>query len=156
MSRTGYKTANFSYVYVSRKGILPQKNLLFGFRKALSVLVFNSTVPLRIMNVLGLMGSLLGVMISLFSLLLKLFTDIPVPGWTSLSLFVSVEFSIMFLILFFYGEYMARLVDEQKAQREYNVEFEKHSSVMTNINRWNVTNESVNEALGAVQTGKDR
>jgi polyisoprenyl-phosphate glycosyltransferase len=138
ISRTGYKIGDFAYLPVANKGRLYNRNLLTGFRKAMSVMVFNSTLPLRFINLFGVMGSFLGILISLFSLLLKLFTDIPVPGWTSLSLFISIQFSIMFLILFFYGEYMARLVDERWDQHEYNVLFEKQSSVMVNSNRWNI------------------
>ncbi len=156
ISRTGYKIGEFTYSPIANKGRLPNRNLLTGFRKAMSVMVFNSTLPLRVINLFGVMGSLLGIIISLFSLLLKVFTNIPVPGWTSLSLFVSFQFSVMFLILFFYGEYLARLVDERWDQQEYNVVFEKYSSVMVNPNRWNITSEPTKVRQSAVQIDRDR
>jgi len=153
ISSSGYEKAIYEYKPGRKQ---PCKRLLQGFSEAASVLVFSSVWPLRAVSGLGLAGSLLGLAISAGALMLKLFTTgIVSPGWTSLSMFVSLQFSILFVALFVYGEYLARLIDSREDE-EYSVRFEKHSSVMLPAERLNVCYQSTESDLSPIQAGRDR
>jgi polyisoprenyl-phosphate glycosyltransferase len=156
MARTGFPTDTLAYGQIDRKGRVSRKEVVSGVRKALSVLVFNSTRLLRMVSLIGLLGSALGLLISAYSLAIHLIKRNVVEGWTTLTLFMSAQFILVFLILFFFGEYLARLVDEQWEGREYGVRAERHSSVMGDLNRLNITADTTRDDLGRIQTGRDR
>jgi polyisoprenyl-phosphate glycosyltransferase len=124
--------------------------------RAISVITFSSTKPLRLMSFLGLIGSSLSACISSYSILVNVLKDKVVEGWTTTVVFLSVQFFLVFLILAFHGEYIARLIEETADHKDYNVLFEKHSSVMVHEDRLNVSYESVRSDISRVQTGRDR
>jgi hypothetical protein len=115
-----------------------KKNLVDGLRKAFDLLVFNSTALLRLFNLLGLAGGGVAFCISLYVFMINLLRDNVMEGWTSLSLFLSAQFCILFLILFVYGEYLARLVDERWMSQEYDILFDKRGPSATERMRWNI------------------
>jgi hypothetical protein len=119
-----------------------QKSYISGLQKVLKLLVFNSTKLLRIFNLLGLGGGMMAFLISLYVFMVNLFKQEVMEGWTSLSLFISVQFCILFLVLFIYGEYMARLVDERWMSKEYDILFEKRGPTSTERLKWNVKSDS--------------
>ena len=138
INNTGYPFTVFDYVqnnYADKKRTLRQ-----GLLQGLYLLVFNSTKPLRWMSGLGVFGSFLAFSFSLYSLIVHYFKDTVIEGWTTMILFTSMLFMIMFIILAFLGEYLGRLLDERNDQSDYTVSFEKNSSVMLNENRENVIN----------------
>ena len=108
----------------------------------LHLLVFNSTAPLRWMSGLGMAGSFLAFLVGAYGVLINIFQGHVVEGWTSLVLFMSFLFMLLFMILAFFGEYLGRLLDERGDQREYAVAFEKTSAVMVDPNRLNVLQDS--------------
>ena len=117
------------------------KRLINGFKEALNLLVLDSTKLLRLFNAAGLLGATFALFASLYVFIINLFKSNIAPGWTTTMLFISVQFCILFLVLFILGEYMARLINERWENREYEVANEVTSSVMLNTERWNVTNE---------------
>jgi polyisoprenyl-phosphate glycosyltransferase len=127
--------------------------LRHGFRDAMRLLVFNSTVPLRYMSGVGILGSTLAFMGALYSILVCFFKHNTVEGWTSIVLLFSGLFCLMFIILAFFGEYLGRILDES-TEREYHVVFERNSSVMVCVDRLNVLCESEAISVNAVQTGR--
>lgn len=156
ISQTEYPIETLTYSQVERDDAFSTKTALIGINKLLSILVFNSTALLRMVNLLGIFGSLLGVLISCYSLLIHFVKADVIEGWTTLTFFMSVQFSLLFIVLFFYGEYMARMIDEHKEGHEYTVQFEKHSSVMTDESYHNVTGDPLKSSLNSIQTGRDR
>jgi glycosyltransferase involved in cell wall biosynthesis len=155
IAKSGYPQSTYSYLLVADNG-KKQRTLYQGIRQGIRLLIFNSTSPLRWMSGLGLMGSFLGFVFAAYSLLIRLFKDNVVEGWTTLVLFSSILFMLLFLILAFFGEYLGRLLDDRSEQRNYSVVYEKHSSVMVNENRCNVINDSISQDVNRVQTGRDR
>jgi ABC-type dipeptide/oligopeptide/nickel transport system permease subunit len=101
-------------------------------------MVFNSTKPLRWISGLGVLGSMMAFSFSLYSLVIHYFKETVIEGWTTMVLFTSLLFMIMFIILAFLGEYLSRLLDDRNEQSDYTVSFEKNSSVMLNEKRENV------------------
>ena len=119
-------------------------------------MVFNSTKPLRWMSFLGIVGSLLAMIFSIYSLLIHLINDTVASGWTTTILFMSMLFAILFTMLSFFGEYLARLLNDRSEHKEYSVVYEQNSSVMLNENRNNVLFSSVNNEVNNSQIGKNK
>ena len=90
-----------------------------------------------------MLGSFMAFIFASYSLVIRLFKDNVIEGWTSMILFMSVLFMLLFLILAFFGEYLGRLLDDRSEQRDYSVALEKMSSVMLSEQRSNVIDTSV-------------
>ncbi|HEV7280834.1 MAG TPA: glycosyltransferase [Pirellulaceae bacterium] len=130
------------HVYSFAPGARHRKSLFKGARDAATIIVHYSLAPLRIVGLTGLLASLLSVAISVYALALRLFNDDVIEGWTSLSVFMSCQFTLLFLILTVYSEYMVRIVEDREGIHEYDVAREFHSSVMIDERRRNVTAEA--------------
>ena len=127
-----------------------------AIKKTLRLMVFNSTLPLRIMSFLGLAGSSLACIFSFYSIVLNLFRNDVVEGWTSTVFFMSMFASMQFVILSFIAEYLNRILVEQTNANGYSIVFEKNSRVMINLDRINVLEQSTSQTDNLVQTGRDR
>lgn len=114
------------------------RSLYYGVRKTIRLLVFNSTKPLRWMSSLGLFGSLIAFLFAIYSIAIRLFKDDVIEGWTSMILFMSILFMILFTVLAFFGEYLGRLLDDRSEHKEYSVSYELNSSVMLEKDRVNI------------------
>ena len=140
VARSGYRTAVHEYVLRDEK-VIPRKGVLSSLRRGIRQLVFNSTVPLRWISGLGIMGSAASMAFAVYSLFVRLLIDRVVEGWTSLVLMVSFLSFLMFCILGLLGEYFGRMLDELSGHEHYHLFFEKHSSVMLVTDRLNVLSE---------------
>jgi len=127
-----------SFVCDDFVNVIKKKSIISGMSDTLHHMIFNSTKPLRWMSALGVFGSLMAMLFSLYSLVVNLVNDEVVPGWTTTILFISFLFAILFTMLSFFGEYLARLLDERSEHDEYNVVYERNSSVMFDANRNNI------------------
>lgn len=154
LSGAGFGEKRFHYPLAAQSR--RQVTATGAFARAVSMLVFNSVKPLRLVNFLGLLASFMAMLIGLYSLLVHLFKSQVVEGWTTLTLFMSVLFFCLFLILAILGEYLVRLLLDRADDAAYHVMFEKHSSVMLDAARLNVLTESERTAVNRVQTGRDR
>jgi hypothetical protein len=123
MANIGYPIASLPYEFSTTSTFT--KNLVKGIRETLHHMVFNSTRPLRWMSVVGLIGSSVAMLFSIYSILINFLNDRVAEGWTTTILFMSFLFMLQFLMLSFFGEYLARLLDDRSEHREYNVIFEK-------------------------------
>lgn len=131
-----------------------KKNIIRGIQETLHHMIFNSTKPLRWMSFLGVLGSLMAMLFSIYSLVVHFLNDQVAPGWTTTILFMSILFSILFIMLSFFGEYLARLLNDQSEHKEYNVFYERNSSVMLNENRSNVLSNSTEKKSNNSKTGQ--
>ncbi|MDD3182582.1 MAG: glycosyl transferase family 2 [Alphaproteobacteria bacterium] len=139
--KTGYEIA--CYPYELAQGVaLPKTSFIRGIRDGLRLVVFNSTKPLRWMSVLGLSGSSVACLFATYSLLVNFFKSNVVEGWTTIVLFLSFMFFLLFLILAFFGEYLGRLLEETGNQLDYAVAIEKTSAIMIDSSRINVIHDS--------------
>lgn len=127
-----------------------------SFSKAVSLLVFNTTTPLRIINTVALFSSFMALLFALYSIAVRALKHHVVEGWTTTMLVITSLFFFLFLILSFIGEYLVRLITEHGKSRPYNVMFEKHSSVMLDYEKLNIREDSVSAEINLTQTGRDR
>lgn len=133
------------------------KTFAKGFREVMRLMVFNSFAPLRLMSVLGLIGSTLACLISLYAVIVRFVKDDVVSGWASTVLIISLIAVVQFIILSFISEYLVRLLTEHSRHNDYSVVFEKNSSVMVNQDRINVLESSTsNKDINLVQTGRNK
>lgn len=145
MTHSGYAMTAYEYRFTTPR---PKKRIIDGLRESRHYLVFNSTKPLRWMSLLGLFGSAMAFVFALYSVLANLVAEQVVEGWTTTILFMSFLFSILFMMLSFFGEYLARLLDDRSDHALYNVLYEKHSSVMVETHRQNVSFTATAEDAG--------
>ncbi len=153
IQKSGFEAAELNYIAESKK----VKTFTKGFREVMSLMVFNSSAPLRLMSGLGLSASAFACLVSLYAVTIRFLQDDVVSGWASTILLISVFAFIQFIILSFISEYLARLLTEQKHSQDYSIVFEKNSLVMVNQDRINVLDDSTNVAdTNLVQTGRNK
>jgi len=153
IQKTGYPFTTYSY---ERTGEVKNKDIFIGFNEFIKLLVFNSFRPLRCMSVLGFIGSVCSFAFAIYSLVSHMVRGHVVEGWTTTILFMSFLFMVQFIMLAFFGEYIARLLRERNNTADYAVVFEKNSSIMLDADRVNVLEQSFNDKKNLVQTGRDR
>ncbi|HIF9343115.1 TPA: glycosyltransferase [Photobacterium damselae] len=153
IAKTGYKSTDFNYESEETSN---KKDIITGVKEALHFTIFNSTKPLRWMSSLGVIGSLLAFIFAVYSIVINLFTNNVTQGWTTLVLFSSVLFALLFTMLAFFGEYLARLLNDRSEHRSYSVVYEKNSNVMLDENRFNVLYDSETDDLNSVKTGRNK
>lgn len=152
IQKTGYPAGAFPYIPLHEgEGM----GLFSSVRRLLRLMVFNSSRPLRWMSAIGFSGSLAGFIFACYSVLIHLIDGHVVEGWTTLVLFMSLLFTLQFIMMAFFGEYLGRLLDESSDQSEYAVVYERNSDVMLNADRVNVLSDSVSSEKNLVQTGRD-
>lgn len=134
-----------SLIYKTLSTVSNKKSLLKGIRTTLKLLIFNSTKPLRWMSAIGVFGSFFAFTFASYSFFIRLISDNVVDGWSSIVILVSILFMLLFVILSFFGEYLGRLLNDQSKHDSYWILNERHSSVMINIDRQNVLEESTPE-----------
>lgn len=152
IQKTGYPSRTFEYDL--RQGVTDKKTLIRGFRDIVRLLVFNSSRPLRWMSMLGFAGSGAAFLFAVYSLLIHLIRGHVVEGWTTTILFMSILFMTQFVMMAFFGEYLARLLDDRGEQAQYSVVFEKNSPVMVDADRVNVFAESTNSERSSLPAGR--
>ena len=141
VSNTGYPTKTYHYK-LSNVELLKKQTLISGLFQGIKLMIFNSAKPLRWVSLLGIFGSLLAFIFALYSIVLKLIKSDVVEGWTSMVFFTSFLFMILFILLAFLGEYLARLLNEQSQQESYYISSEERSDVMLKTDRYNVLHQS--------------
>jgi len=80
-----------------------------------------STVPLRMISLLGVATVALGVLYGFYSIAVRLFTNSAVSGWTSLVVLVLVFSGTQLLSLGILSEYVGRIYEEVKRRPRYIV-----------------------------------
>ncbi len=124
-----------------------RRPLLRSIRRGLSVMIEGSTLPLRLVGVTGLLGSLLSISYAVYVLIINLIRNDVVEGWTTLSLQISGLLFLVFVMLALLGEYMVRILAEASDRPLYHIADERTSSVMVrNADRLNVYHRSVPDA----------
>ncbi len=137
VSNTGYPTKKYEYKLLNPIA-LKKRTLFSGIEQSLKLMVFNSTKPLRWISILGIVGSFSAFIFAIYSVVVNLIKDDVIEGWTSMVFFTSFLFMILFIILAFLGEYIARLLNESGSQKSYYVSSEETSAVMLETDRFNV------------------
>jgi len=153
ISRAGYPSVELPYHGAPRDGGSGRERFSRLVRRSLKMIVFNSTLPLRYLSLAGLAGSLFAFLVAIYALAVNLIKQDVVEGWTTTNLFLSLQFFLVFLILSFFGEYLARLLDERGDRQSYSVAVDKSSPRMVARERLNVFHRSAPEEPGEDRSG---
>ena len=94
-----------------------RKMLSFAWTAATSF----STIPLKISTLLGIVVMLLGFEEACRAVLAKIFNWFTVPGWSSLTVLISVIGGAMLMSIGVLGEYVGRLYEQTKSRPLYVV-----------------------------------
>ncbi|CAN0571406.1 unnamed protein product, partial [Ectocarpus sp. 12 AP-2014] len=129
-----------AFRYRKSEGV--KKRLFSKLQEAASLLVNNSTKPLRFASLLGVLGSFSAFIFACYSFLSHFMKNEVVSGWSSLVVIVSFLFFILFLILVLIGEYLARILHDLKGNDRSGGLKEFHSKVMLSGDRINVFDDS--------------
>lgn len=147
VSEIGYPSATFSYNLISRSGRRPGLKLLAAIYLGTSIIVHNSNRPLRLVSLVGVIGSFLSTAYALYVVVINLVKNKVMEGWTTLSLQVSGLFLLVFMCFTLISIYMERILEESANRPLYNVMDERHSSVMmADETRRNILEQSTDDA----------
>ncbi len=95
----------------------------YSFRRMLTLALQGitsfSTVPLRVSAYLGLFTALAGLPYAAWAIYARCFTDVTVPGWTSLLIAVLVLGGVQLMSVGIIGEYVGRIYTEVKGRPLY-------------------------------------
>lgn len=101
----------------------------YTFRKIVKIsfdtVVHNSSLPLKLVSLLGFAVSLLSFGLGLYYLYRKIVYGIPVIGWTTLLVSNLFLFGIVLLSFGIMGEYILRIVRTTQNNPQYTVRIEK-------------------------------
>lgn len=134
----GYSNSVYPYQPVYRTG-KHGRGMRESLNMAIDMIVVNSTHPLRIVSIIGLIASLLNLLYMGYVMLVNLLLDQVAEGWTTTSMQNAGMYFFILLILTVLSEYVGRILNETRSRPTYYVAGEKNSSVMlTNSDRRNV------------------
>lgn len=122
----GYNT---SIVYYDRKERMAGETK-YPLKKMVSLawdgITSFSTVPLRLVTVIGFLIFITSIVMSLYILGIKIFTDLAEPGWSSTLLPIFFLGGIQLLFLGVLGEYIGKIYKEVKGRPRYIIEKEEN------------------------------
>jgi glycosyltransferase involved in cell wall biosynthesis len=103
------------------------KLVLFSF----AAISTTSLMPLRLGLFVGVLFALFSIIVTIYSIFMKFFSQ-PTSGYTSLIVFLSISFSLLFFIIGIIGEYIANIFKETKGRPSYIIEkiIKKNDSVL--------------------------
>jgi dolichol-phosphate mannosyltransferase len=131
----GFNRTYLSYQPVLRDVPLRRRSLLGAVNAAVGTIVSNSTMPLRLVSLVGLAASFVSVMYSVFVLAISALRNVGVrihaaEGWASTNMFSAVMFFLLFLMLAVLSEYVSKIMNESQQRPLYHVAYESNSSVV--------------------------
>ena len=136
----GYATRTFTYEPLQPA---QRESLVAAADTAISIVVSNSSRPLRLVGWLAVLASGLNVAYVGYVFLVNVFKPTVAEGWTTLSLQNAGMFFLLFLILAVVTEYVGRILNETRERPLYYIAEEANSSVLVaSADRRNVVTDS--------------
>lgn len=117
----GFKKLTLTYVAPPRCMGKSKYSLRKLFDLSITAIATLSKMPLKIGIYLGFLSGLISVILLIYSVVMKIVQN-PVSGYTTIVVFLSLMFSIQFMILGIIGEYIGFLFDEQKKRPIYIID----------------------------------
>lgn len=147
----GYRSTTFAYERINRKGLPPRPSLPRAIREGASLIIHNSSLPMRLVSLAGISGSLFSLLYTVYVMAIFFFKDDVAPGWVTQSLQANILFFLLFIMLMIIGEYLTRLVEEIPGQPLYLIGHEQHSPLFDPLQRReNVYTDSTGTTLQSV------
>ncbi|XBS68588.1 glycosyl transferase family 2 [Acerihabitans sp. KWT182] len=99
IQKSGYPFKEFSY---TQRYCRSTNNIFGAFRSLLRLMIFNSSKPLRLMSMVGFIGSVIAFIFAGYSIIARLLIGHIVDGWTTTIFFMSFLFMLQFVMLAFF------------------------------------------------------
>lgn len=119
---SGFKTGIVYYTRKAREIGTSKWTLKKKIRLVSDTLFSFSTLPIRMLEVVGVLSVLVGFVWALVVLVSKLAGNIPVSGFTTLFLFNLISFGIVMMSMGILGEYLWRTFDASRNRPTYIIE----------------------------------
>lgn len=119
---SGFRTATVPYVRRAREIGESRWTLAKKVRLVMDTLFSFSTLPVKVVETVGLVSFLGAIVFAVAEVVAKLTGNINVPGWTLLFIFQLFSFGIIMLTLGILGEYLWRTFDASRNRPPYIIE----------------------------------
>lgn len=119
---SGFRTGIVYYKRKARKIGKSRWTLKKKTRLVSDTLFSFSTLPIRILEIVGVISFLVGIVWTIVVLIAKLTGNIPVDGYTTLIIFNFLSFGITMLSMGILGEYLWRSFDASRKRPPYIIE----------------------------------
>lgn len=121
IQQVGFKKTTIAFNAPERAGGTSKYNFLKLLVFSISVIVSNSRAPLRFSIFISLLFTFFSFALGVYSIIMKLHGN-PFSGYTTIIVFLSFAFSLLFLVIGVLGEYIGNLYNEIKVRPHYIVE----------------------------------
>lgn len=125
--------------------------LLGGIERAIALTVATSVLPIRIISLTCLSAAVLSVVYSLYVVVIYLTKEDVAPGWTTISLQLSVIFFLLSMSLGVLSEYIVYITNLTAKPPRYHIAREFRSDVISRKKRLNVLLDEVAGIRGDVR-----
>ena len=119
---SGFKTGTVFYTRKARDIGTSKWTLKKKIRLVSDTLFSFSTLPVRFLEIIGVMSFVVGLVWALIVCFSKLTNDVPVSGYASLFIFNLLSFGISMISLGILGEYIWRIFDAARDRPPYIIE----------------------------------
>jgi dolichol-phosphate mannosyltransferase len=119
---SGFRTATVPYVRKAREIGKSRWTLRKKIRLVMDTLFSFSTLPIKLIETVGVLSFLGGFVWALIVLIFKITGAIPVAGYTTLFIFNLLSFGVTMVTLGILGEYLWRIFDASRNRPTYIVE----------------------------------
>lgn len=119
---SGFRTGIVYYTRKAREIGTSKWTLRKKIRLVSDTLFSFSTLPIRILEIVGVLSFLVGIVWGVVVLIAKLKGNIPVSGYTTLFIFNLLSFGVTMLSMGILGEYLWRTFDASRNRPPYIVE----------------------------------
>lgn len=119
---SGFKTGHVYYMRRERTAGKSRWTLRKKVRLVSDTLFSFSTVPITLLESLGVLSFFGGLIWALVVFINWLIGDIPVTGWTTLFIFNLISFGVIMIALGILGEYLWRIFETSKGRPPYIIE----------------------------------
>ncbi len=119
---SGFRTGIVNYTRKAREIGTSKWTLRKKIRLVLDTLFSFSTLPIQILEIIGVLSFTMGIIWAILVLIEKLSGNIPVSGYTTLFIFNLLSFGITMLSMGILGEYLWRTFDASRKRPPYIIE----------------------------------
>ncbi|MEJ5265612.1 MAG: glycosyltransferase family 2 protein [Bacteroidales bacterium] len=121
IQQIGFKKTTILYEAPKRIAGVSKYNFYKLLIFSISVLVANSKAPLRFSIFISFAFVVFSIVVALYSIIMKIIGN-PFSGYTTIIVFLSLAFGLLFLVIGILGEYIGNIYQEIKARPHYIIE----------------------------------
>ena len=134
----GWKSDRLTYMPSNPKPQRVVRSFREGVSHAISLVMFTSTVPLRLVTITCCTAAFFSVIYSIYVVLIFLLKQNVTEGWTTLSLQLSLQFFLLALAIGLLAEYIVHILRHSTKRPRFYIVREFRSGALTREQKINV------------------